>query len=106
VKSRESAGNLRRYRLKSRSDCLATGRAIGQKIGTGVVRLIKSVDEMDRVGPGDVLVADMTDPDWEPVMKRPPRSSPIAVAAPVTRRSSRASSAFRRWSAAAMPPPC
>jgi pyruvate,water dikinase len=70
VKSRESAGNLRRYRLKSRSDVLATGRAIGQKIGTGVVRLIKSVEEMDRVGPGDVLVADMTDPDWEPVMKR------------------------------------
>jgi pyruvate,water dikinase len=49
---------------------LATGRAIGQKIGTGVVRLVKSVDEMDRVQPGDVLVADMTDPDWEPVMKR------------------------------------
>jgi pyruvate,water dikinase len=70
VKSRESAGNLRRYRLKSHSDVLATGRAIGQKIGTGVVRLIKSVEEMDRVGAGDVLVADMTDPDWEPVMKR------------------------------------
>jgi len=70
VKSRESAGNLRRYRLKSSSDVLATGRAIGQKIGTGVVRLVKSVDEMDRVQPGDVLVADMTDPDWEPVMKR------------------------------------
>ena len=70
VKSREPAGNLRRYRLKSRSDVLATGRAIGQKIGAGIVRLINSVEEMDRVGPGDVLVADMTDPDWEPVMKR------------------------------------
>jgi len=70
VKSRESGANLRRYRLKSSSDVLATGRAIGQKIGTGVVRLVKSVDEMDRVQPGDVLVADMTDPDWEPVMKR------------------------------------
>ena len=70
VKSRENAGNLRRYRLKSRSDVLATGRAIGQKIGTGVVRLVKSVEEIDRVKPGDVLVADMTDPDWEPVMKR------------------------------------
>ena len=70
VKSREGAGKLRRFRLKSRSDVLATGRAIGQKIGHGVVRLIKSPDEMDKVKAGDVLVADMTDPDWEPVMKR------------------------------------
>ena len=70
VKSRESAGNLRRYRLKSRSEVLASGRAIGQRIGQGAVRLIKSAAEMDRVKAGDVLVADMTDPDWEPVMKR------------------------------------
>jgi len=70
VKSREGAGKLRRFRLKSRSDVLATGRAIGQKIGHGVVRLIKSPAEMDKVKAGDVLVADMTDPDWEPVMKR------------------------------------
>ncbi len=70
VKSREHAGNLRRYRLKSRSDVLASGRAIGQRIGQGTVRLIKSAAEMDRVKAGDVLVADMTDPDWEPVMKR------------------------------------
>jgi pyruvate,water dikinase len=70
VKSRESAGNLRRYRLKSRSAVLASGRAIGQRIGQGAVRVIKSAAEMDRVKAGDVLVADMTDPDWEPVMKR------------------------------------
>jgi len=70
VKSREGVGNLRRYRLKSRSDVLASGRAIGQRIGQGVVRVIKSAAEMDRVQAGDVLVADMTDPDWEPVMKR------------------------------------
>ncbi len=70
VKSRENAGNLRRYRLKSRSDVLASGRAIGQRIGQGTVRLINSAAEMDRVKAGDVLVADMTDPDWEPVMKR------------------------------------
>src|SRR4029077_20799993 len=70
VKSRESAGNLRRYRLKTKSEVLASGRAIGQRIGQGVVRLIKSAAEMDRVKAGDVLVADMTDPDWEPVMKR------------------------------------
>jgi pyruvate,water dikinase len=70
VKSREGAGNLRRYRLKSKSDVLVSGRAIGQRIGQGAVRLIKSASEMDRVKAGDVLVADMTDPDWEPVMKR------------------------------------
>ena len=70
VKSRESAGNLRRYRLKTKSEVLASGRAIGQRIGQGAVKLIKSAAEMDRVKAGDVLVADMTDPDWEPVMKR------------------------------------
>ena len=70
VKSRESGSNLRRYRLKSKSAVLASGRAIGQRIGQGVVRVVKSPAEMDKVRPGDVLVADMTDPDWEPVMKR------------------------------------
>ncbi len=70
VKSRDNAGNLRRYRLKSKSAVLASGRAIGQRIGQGAVRLVKSASEMDRVKAGDVLVADMTDPDWEPVMKR------------------------------------
>ncbi|MBV8646072.1 phosphoenolpyruvate synthase [Paludibacterium sp.] len=71
VKSQENrVETLRRYRLKNRSDVLCHGRAIGQKVGQGVVRLIKSASEMDRVKPGDVLVTDMTDPDWEPVMKR------------------------------------
>jgi len=70
VKSQEGATELRRYRLKSTSQVLASGRAIGQKIGQGEVRLIKSAAEMERVRPGDVLVTDMTDPDWEPVMKR------------------------------------
>ena len=71
VKSREeSSERLRRYRLGTKSAVLATGRAIGQKIGQGSVRLIKSSAEMDRVKAGDVLVTDMTDPDWEPVMKR------------------------------------
>jgi pyruvate,water dikinase len=70
VKSREaSADRLRRYRLRAKSEVLATGRAIGQKIGQGVVRLVKSAAEMSRVKPGDVLVTEMTDPDWEPVMK-------------------------------------
>ena len=71
VKSQQSGGdNLRRYRLDSKSKVLASGRAIGQKIGQGAVRLVKSSAEMDRVAAGDVLVTDMTDPDWEPVMKR------------------------------------
>jgi pyruvate,water dikinase len=62
-----------RYKLlgdRSKSTLLAEGRAIGQKIGAGRVRLVKSVAEMDRVQPGDVLVTDMTDPNWEPVMKK------------------------------------
>jgi len=70
VKSREDGNALRRYRLKGKAEPLATGRAIGQKIGQGAVRLIKSAAEMDRVADGDVLVTELTDPDWEPVMKR------------------------------------
>ncbi len=71
VKSQESrVDTLRRYRLKNHSTVLVTGRAIGQKVGQGVVRMIKDASEMDRVKAGDVLVTDMTDPDWEPVMKR------------------------------------
>ncbi|MDF0605685.1 phosphoenolpyruvate synthase [Neisseriaceae bacterium TC5R-5] len=71
VKSQENRKDtLRRYRLNSKSTVLCEGRAIGQKIGQGVVRTIKDASEMDKVKPGDVLVTDMTDPDWEPVMKR------------------------------------
>jgi pyruvate, water dikinase len=71
VKSQETKGqNLTRYQLKDGAEVLASGRAIGQKIGTGVVRLVKHSSEMESVKPGDILVTDMTDPDWEPVMKR------------------------------------
>ncbi len=70
VQSRASANVLRRYKLKGKGPKLAEGRAIGQKIGAGAVRLLKSIDEMHRVQAGDVLVTDMTDPDWEPIMKR------------------------------------
>ncbi|WP_029918876.1 phosphoenolpyruvate synthase [Nevskia soli] len=70
VKSRASGNTLRRYKLKSRGKVMAEGRAIGQKIGAGKVRNLTSLDQMTRVQPGDVLVTDMTDPDWEPVMKR------------------------------------
>ena len=70
VKSRAKATRIERYTLEKRGKVLAEGRAIGQKIGTGVARVVRSLDDMHRVQPGDVLVADMTDPDWEPVMKR------------------------------------
>jgi pyruvate, water dikinase len=71
VKSQEDAPDrLRRYRLQRTSVVRAAGRAIGQKIGQGKVRLVRSASEMSRVRAGDVLVTEMTDPDWEPVMKR------------------------------------
>lgn len=70
VKSRAKATQIERYHLQSRGQVLSEGRSIGQKIGSGVARVIRSVTEMNKVQPGDVLVADMTDPDWEPVMKR------------------------------------
>ncbi len=62
--------SIQRYALKGRSRVLATGRSIGQRIGAGPARVIRDASEMARVQSGDVLVADMTDPDWEPVMKR------------------------------------
>ncbi len=64
------SGALERYQLKGHSNLLVTGRSIGHRIGAGATRVIASAAEMNRVQPGDVLVADMTDPDWEPVMKR------------------------------------
>ncbi|GAB6387416.1 phosphoenolpyruvate synthase [Stutzerimonas marianensis] len=70
VKSRSSANVMERYLLKEKGKVLVEGRAIGQRIGAGPVKIIRDVSEMDRVQPGDVLVSDMTDPDWEPVMKR------------------------------------
>ncbi len=70
VKSQAGDKAELRYKLKSKGTVLAEGRAIGQKVGTGPVRLVHSTSEMDRVQPGDVLVTDMTDPNWEPVMKR------------------------------------
>ena len=70
VQSRAGGSRLRRYKLKSKGKVLIEGRAIGQKIGAGRVRFLNSIEQMERVQPGDVLVTDMTDPDWEPVMKR------------------------------------
>ena len=69
VQSR-SGRTIQRFTLKDRSDVLSKGRSIGQKIGAGTAKIIRNVSEMTRVQQGDVLVSDMTDPDWEPVMKR------------------------------------
>jgi pyruvate,water dikinase len=71
VKSQQSkADRQQRFKLKGHGQVLASGRAIGQRIGSGPVRVIADASEMERVQPGDVLVTDMTDPNWEPVMKR------------------------------------
>ncbi|MCH7894530.1 MAG: phosphoenolpyruvate synthase [Proteobacteria bacterium] len=69
VQSR-SGRTLQRFSLKNRAEILVSGRSIGQRIGAGVARVIKDAREMERIQPGDVLVTDMTDPNWEPVMKR------------------------------------
>ena len=70
VKSRENQNIMERYVLKETGDVICEGRSIGQRIGAGKVRVVNSIHEMDKVQDGDVLVSDMTDPDWEPVMKR------------------------------------
>ena len=70
VKSQREGKAEHRYKLKGQGTVLTEGRAIGQKIGAGPVRVVESISEMERVQPGDVLVTDMTDPNWEPVMKR------------------------------------
>jgi len=69
VQSR-SGRNIQRFTLKGQSTVISRGRSIGHRIGVGTARIIRSVREMNRVQPGDVLISDMTDPDWEPVMKR------------------------------------
>jgi pyruvate,water dikinase len=70
VQSQVVAGGVEKFNLKKRGEVLVEGRAIGQKIGIGPVRLVASAAEMDKVKTGDVLVTDMTDPNWEPVMKK------------------------------------
>lgn len=70
VRSNESGQAMERFNLKQRSEIITEGRAIGQRIGKGTARVLNDISEMDKVQPGDVLVTDMTDPDWEPIMKR------------------------------------
>ncbi len=69
VQSRKGQ-TIQRYRLRQKSRVLAKGRSIGHRIGAGVARVVRGIEDMHRIQPGDVLVADMTDPDWEPVMKK------------------------------------
>ncbi|AOT10755.1 phosphoenolpyruvate synthase [Pseudoalteromonas luteoviolacea] len=70
VRSNEDSNVMERFQLQEKSNVVCEGRAIGHKIGSGIVRVLTSIDEMDKVQQGDVLVTDMTDPDWEPIMKR------------------------------------
>ncbi|ABV36482.1 Pyruvate, water dikinase [Shewanella sediminis HAW-EB3] len=70
VRSREDVQLIERYHLKTKGDVLCEGRAIGHKIGSGVAKVLSSIADMDQIKEGDVLVTDMTDPDWEPIMKR------------------------------------
>ena len=70
VRSRENANVIEQFQLQDKSKVICEGRSIGNKIGKGKVRILDSIDEMDKVQVGDVLVTDMTDPDWEPIMKR------------------------------------
>ncbi|MGC3872960.1 phosphoenolpyruvate synthase [Halomonas sp. GXIMD04776] len=70
VVSKQEGGKLERFQLNEKGRLLVSGRAIGQRIGRGAVKVIETPEQMDKVNPGDILVTDMTDPDWEPVMKR------------------------------------
>ncbi|MEI6858273.1 MAG: phosphoenolpyruvate synthase [Shewanella sp.] len=70
VRSRENVQLIERYHLKTKGEVLCEGRAIGHKIGSGVAKVLASIADMDQIKEGDVLVTDMTDPDWEPIMKR------------------------------------
>ena len=70
VRSNQKGQAIERFALKNKSDVICEGRAIGQRIGSGVAKVLNDISEMDKVQPGDVLVTDMTDPDWEPIMKR------------------------------------
>ncbi len=70
VRSREDVQLIERYHLKTKGDVIGEGRAIGHKIGSGTAKVLASIEDMDQIQEGDVLVTDMTDPDWEPIMKR------------------------------------
>ena len=96
VKSQSEKGAAEKFNLRESGEVVVEGRAIGQKIGIGPVRIVASAAQMNLVQAGDVLVTDMTDPNWEPVMKKPQQLLPTAVVVPVMRRLLRASWEFRR----------
>ncbi|MFC0048631.1 phosphoenolpyruvate synthase [Rheinheimera tilapiae] len=70
VRSREDSNSMERYQLQGSAAIVTEGRAIGHKIGSGTAKVLASIADMDQIQPGDVLITDMTDPDWEPIMKR------------------------------------
>jgi pyruvate,water dikinase len=70
VRSRENSNAMEQFELQGKADIICEGRSIGHKIGSGEAKVLASLEEMDKIQPGDVLVTDMTDPDWEPIMKR------------------------------------
>jgi len=94
VESRKAAGITSRYTLAERSTVLVEGRAIGQRIGAGQVRVLSSLDQMASFQEGDVLVANMTDPDWEPIMKKAAAMLRTVAGGPATLRSSPANWGF------------
>lgn len=93
---------MERYTLHAQGKIIAEGRAIGQRIGAGPVKVIHDISEMNRIEAGDVLVTDMTDPDWEPIMKKRQRLSPTVAVVPAMRPSSLVSWGSRRSSVVAM----
>lgn len=95
---------MERYQLHAQGNIVAEGRAIGHRIGAGVVKVIHDISEMHRIEAGDVLVTDMTDPDWEPIMKKPRRLSPIAVDVPATQPLLPVSWGYPQWWVAVMQP--
>lgn len=85
VQSRKEAGTLKSYRLKEEGQRLVTGLSVGDSIATGKVCRLESPAQIDRFKEGGVLVTGMTDPDWVPIMKKPPPSSPTTAGVPATR---------------------
>lgn len=97
VQSRRDVSTLEVHRLAGRATPLLSGQAVGSKVGRGRVRVVRDASRLADCVEGEILVTEMTDPDWVPVLKRPPPWSPSAAAAPVTRRSSAANSGFLPW---------
>ena len=105
VVSQQEGGKLERFQLREKGRTLITGRAIGQRIGRGAVKIVLSPDEMDKIQEGDILVTDMTDPDWEPIMKRASAIVTNRGGVLATRRLLPVSWVSQRWWVVVMQPP-